>query len=349
MVEQITVGARRIGGEEPVFVIAEAGSNHNGSYEQAIRLIDVAAEAGVDAVKFQTFTASRMYPRTAGLSDYLNDSRSIYDIIEQMEMPDDWIPRLAAHCQQRSIEFLSTPFDEVSADLLAPHVGVFKLASYELTHTPLVRHVARLGKPMIVSTGTAELSEVLEAVATIREEGNEAIILCQCTAAYPAPPDQLNLRAMVTLRDATGCLVGLSDHSRDPVLAPVLATALGASVLEKHVTLDNRLPGPDHVFAIEPNELKSLVTRIRIAEQMLGHGRKEALPVEQELHAFARRSIFTTRNIRAGEMLNRESVAVLRCGKLGHGLAPSEYERVLGRVAVRNLPVDSLVRLCDLD
>lgn len=349
MVRAIRIGDRPVGDGLPVFVIAEAGSNHNGSYEQALRLVDVAVEAGADAVKFQTFKAGRMYPRSAGESDYLNIARPIYDIIEQMEMPDEWVPRLAEYCRARRIEFMSTPFDEASADLLAPYVNVFKVASYEMTHTPLVRHVARFGKPVIISTGTAEIGEVVNAVNAISHEGNDAVVVCQCTAAYPTPPEDLNVRALVQLREATGCLVGLSDHSRDPIIAPIAAVAMGACVLEKHFTLSNSLPGPDHRFAVEPHELRQLVASVRTAECMLGHGRKELLPSERELHAFARRSIFATRSIRAGERLAADSVAVLRCGNLGYGLDPEEYDRVLGRTAGRDISAESLIQLSDLE
>jgi len=265
-----------------------------------------------------------------------------------METPDDWVPELAGHCRRRGVAFLSSPFDEESADLLDPWVPAFKVASYELTHAPLLRHIARKGKPMIVSTGAAVLDEVLRSVEIIRAEGNEQIVLLQCTAKYPTPLDAVNARALVSLRDATGLPTGLSDHSRDPVLAPVVAVALGACVIEKHFTLSNLLPGPDHAFAVEPVELRMLVQRVRDAEQALGHGRKETLPEEEELRAFARRSIFAARDIRPGEPLTRENVAVLRCGKLGFGLPPEALESVMGRTTARAIGAEALIRLEDL-
>lgn len=255
-------------------------------------------------------------------------------------MPDDWIPRLADYCASKPIEFMSTPFDEGSADLLAPHVSVFKLASYEMSHTPLLRHVARFGKPIVLSTGAHELSEVMSAAAAISEEGNEQLVLLQCTAKYPAPPAAINAAAITSLRHATGRLVGLSDHSRDPIIAPVVATALGAAVIEKHFTLDNNLPGPDHRFAVEPRELADMIAAIRAAEVVIGEGSKRVLEDEAELHAFARRSIFTTRAIAAGDTLSENNIAVLRCGKLGFGLSPAEFAHVLGKHAVMNLPPD---------
>ena len=348
MIEKIRVGERWIGEDQPVFIIAEAGSNHNGNFNQALRLVDVAAEAGADAVKFQTFKASKMYPRTAGQSDYLEVPQSIYEIIREMEMPDDWVPLLAEHCREKKIEFISTPFDEASVDLLAPYLNIFKLASYELTHTPLVRHVASFGKPMLVSTGASDLNEVIKIVETIRSEGNDQIVLCQCTARYPTLPEGVNARAMLVMRDETRCLVGLSDHSRDPTVAPTVAVSLGACVIEKHFTLSNLLPGPDHKFAVEPRELANLIQTVRAAEKILGHGRKEVLPEEKELYDFARRSIITTRSIKAGEILSPDSVAVLRCGKLGYGLAPEQYESILGCAVGRAIPAHSLIHLADL-
>jgi N-acetylneuraminate synthase len=346
--DRIRIGERWIGAGEPVFVIAEAGSNHNGSFEQALRLIDVAAEAGADAVKFQHFKAARLYPRSAGESDYLKVRRSIYDIIEEMETPDDWVPRLAAHCASRGVAFMSTPFDESAVDALAPYVPAFKVASYEMTHHPLLRRVAGVGKPVIMSTGTATLDEVCRAVDVVRATGNDALVVLQCTASYPTPPEAVNARALVALRDATGCLTGLSDHSRDPIVAPVVAVALGACVIEKHFTLSNDLPGPDHAFAIEPSELRALVRGVRQAEQVLGHGRKETLPEEEELRGFARRSIFSTRSIACGEALSEHNVAVLRTGKLGAALAPAALDQVLGRKAARAIGAETLIRFEDL-
>jgi len=347
-VTRVRIAGRWVGHGEPAYIVAEAGSNHNGSFEQALRLIDAAADAQADAVKFQQFKAAKLYPRSAGASDYLNTARPIYDIIRDMETPDDWVPRLAGHCRQHGLAFLSSPFDEESADLLDPWVPAFKVASYEMTHVPLLRHIARKGKPMIVSTGAAVLDEVLSAVDVIRGAGNDQIVLLQCTAKYPTPLEAVNARALVSLREATGLPTGLSDHSRDPIVAPVVAVALGACLIEKHFTLSNRLPGPDHQFAVEPEELRALVQRVRQAEQALGHGRKETLPEEEELRAFARRSIFARQDIRAGERLSADSVAVLRCGKLGFGLPPEALERVIGRTAARPIAADALIRLEDL-
>lgn len=333
MKQTFEIRGHAVGTDAPCFVIAEAGSNHNKSLEIARSLIDVAAEAEANAVKFQTFKARRLYPRTAGQSDYLGDPRSIYEIIASMEMPEAWLPVLCDYAHERGLAFISTPFHEEAVEVLAPFVDAFKIASYEMNHHPLLRAVARHGKPVIMSTGASNLEEVRRSVEVLQEEGCDQLVLLQCTAAYPAPPESVNVRAMVTLREAVGVPTGLSDHSRDPVVAPMTAAALGAAVLEKHYTLSNHLPGPDHAFAVEPHELARLVKRVRDVEQVLGTGAKTVHGVEDELRAFARRSVFALRPIARGETFTRDNVDVLRNGKHPQGLEPEWLERVLGRTA----------------
>ena len=340
----LDVGRRRIGDGQPCYVIAEAGSNHDGRLDQARRLIDVAAEAGADAVKFQLFRAKTLYARKAGRSEYLKLDRPIYDIIADMEMPYAWLPTLARHAAERAIDFMASVFDEESVDVLDPLVASFKIASYEMTHLPLVRYTAAKKKPLIVSTGTADLDEVRETVAAI---GATPFALMQCTAAYPAPLDALNVRAVVTLKTTFGVPVGLSDHSRDPLIGPLAAVALGANLLEKHFTLSNRLPGPDQKFAVEPAELVRLVRAVRDAEAVLGSGDKKLQPVEQELRRFARRAIFVARDVAAGEPLGPDNLVILRCGALEPGLPPSAWERVLGRRAARPLSADAPLTAAD--
>ena len=344
----IAIGNRRMGDGAPCFVIAEAGSNHNGNIEQARRLIDVAVTAGVDAVKFQLFRAERMYPRSAGVSDYLGDPRPIYDIIDQMAMPYEWLPELRTYCERHGVLFLASVFDEEAADRLDPHVHAFKIASYEMTHAPLVDHVARKGKPVIISTGTATMDEVAEMVDAFRATGNRDLALMQCTAAYPAPLTALNVRTIPAMRARFGVPVGLSDHSRDPLVGVMAAVALGAEVIEKHYTLSNELPGPDHRFAVEPPELALMVRKIREVEQALGTASKQPDAVEAELRAFARRSVFATRAIAKGEPFTPENVAVLRCGKLTPGLAPREYPGLLRRTAARPIAHETAIQADDV-
>jgi N-acetylneuraminate synthase len=338
---RIKIGDRWIGEGEPCFIVAEAGSNHDGNLEQALAIIDAAKAAKADAVKFQNFRADKLYPRNAGTSDYLPVKKPIYDIIKSMEMPSEWIPILADHCKTRDLIFFSAPFDEESADKLEPYVQVYKIASYEITHAPLIRHVARKRKPMILSTGTADLAEVRQALEWCQAEGNAQVALLQCTASYPAPLNALNIRALETMRETFGVPTGLSDHSRDPLIGPLAAVALGANVIEKHLTLSNNLPGPDHAYALEPAEFATMVAAVRNVEQALGNGIKVMQSVEQELRQFARRSIYAVRSIKKGEVLTADNVSVLRHGNLRVGLDPKYWNQVLGRKVSRDIPEGS--------
>lgn len=338
----------RIEAGGPCYVIAEAGSNHNGDLGLALRLIGVAAEAGADAVKFQLFRADKLYPRAAGSADYLRDDEDIYDVIERMELPLEWLPKLSDASAEAGIDFIVSIFDEESADAVDPYVPAFKLASYELTHHPLLRHIAAKGKPLVISTGAADLEEVKEAIEVARSEGNDKLVVLQCTAAYPARIEALNVSAVATLRSELGIPVGLSDHSSDPVIAPVMAVALEASVIEKHFTLDRTLPGPDHRFALEPDELARMILAIREAEKALGSGRKEVLPDEQELREFARRSVFAVGDIPAGSELKPGNVAVLRTGKRGHGIDPADLDRLLGRRVRRPIAANTPIHWEDV-
>ncbi len=301
----INIGGRIVGDGQRCFIVAEAGSNHNGSLEDAKALVRVAADAGADAVKFQTFRAGKLYTRNAGTSDYLKLDKSIYDVIASMEMPYAWVPILAEEAARNGLLFLSTPFDEQSADELEAYVPAFKIASYEMTHLPLVRHIAKKRKPLIISTGTANLDEVRETVAAVHAIGNEQLILLQCTAR--------------------------------------------ACVIEKHFTFSNELPGPDHRYAIEPGELRQMVARVRECESALGTGEKKTAAVEQELREFARRTIFTSKEIAQGEIFTTQNVAVLRTGKAGHGLPPAALDTLLGKRARHRMPPEVPVTVRDFE
>lgn len=338
---------RVLGLGAPCFVIAEAGSNHNGSLARARELVEVAAAAGADAVKFQTFKAAKLYPKSAGTSDYLGDPTPIYDIIAKMEMPASWLAELAELANSLGLCFISSPFHEDAVALLDPYVDAFKIASYELTHAPLLRAVAARNKPVLLSTGASTLDEVARAVVTLRDAGCDRLALMQCTASYPTPPEAVHARAMVTLADRFGAPAGLSDHSRDPVLAPTVAVALGATLIEKHFTLSNALPGPDHRFAVEPSELAALVAAVRGAEAVLGSAARDPDPIEAELRAFARRSVFAVRSITKGATIVRDDVEVLRHGKNSAGLPPEALDRVVGAVVGRDVAAD--VALTDAD
>ncbi len=347
MTNTIRIGNKKVGDGHPCFIIAEAGSNHNGKLEQAFALIDIAAEAGADAVKFQTFRAEKLYLKNAGVSKYLKLKKSIYDIIKEMEMPWDWIPQLAARCKKRGVLFLSTPTDEECVDQIDPFVPAYKIASYEMTAVPLVEYAAKKGKPMLLSTGTANLEEVREAIRVVEKAGNKEIVLFQSTASYPAPLDSINVKSIVTMKKEFGVPVGLSDHSREFDVAPMAAVALGANLIEKHFTSSNRLPGPDHRFALEPDELKLMIQKIRAVESVLGSGVKETLKIEKELRQFARRSIFATRDIKKGERFGQDNIATLRCGMQKGELHPAEFKKILNKSASRDIRANEAIKSGD--
>ncbi|MEA5388493.1 N-acetylneuraminate synthase family protein [Haloarculaceae archaeon H-GB11] len=346
---EFSIGDRPVGPGEPTFIIAEAGSNHNGDLDNAKALIDVAADAGADAVKFQTFRAEDLYVENSGAVEYLDDDRSIYEIIESMEMPYEWIPELHDYCRNQGVYFMSTPFDERSAAELADYVPAWKVASYTSSHHPFLRHLAGTDKPVLMSTGAHEIDEVQESVDVLKAEGVTELVLLQCVASYPTPISEINVRVVETLANEFGVLSGLSDHTLDPTIAPTTAVALGASVIEKHVTLDSSMDGPDHEFALEPDELETMVTAIRDTEAALGTGEKTVLEVEAELYQKARRAIHTTCDIAAGETITEDDVKILRPGDRECGLEPKFYEDVLGRTASSNLSRGQGVQWDDLE
>jgi pseudaminic acid synthase len=332
----VKIGDREVGGGAPVYVIAEAGSNHDRNLDQAKRLIDVAAEAGADAVKFQTFAADRIVAETKTRAKYLDDllppDKTMSDLFRELELPREWHAELFEHATAAGLDFLSTPFDLEAVDLLdALGVKAFKVASYELWHLPLIREVASRGKPIICSTGMADMADIQDAVDTVAATGNPDLILLHCVVNYPPPFSDLNLRAIQTMRTAFGVPVGYSDHSSG-ITAPIVATALGAAVIEKHYTLSRDLPGPDHRFAIEPVELTAMVQAIRDAHDALGNGIKRMAPAEADLYVTARRSLFAARDLAQGTVLGVDDIAVLRPGT---GLEVRDLEKVVGRTARR--------------
>lgn len=336
-----------------VFIIAEAGSNWRAGaprrdMRQAMALIEVAAEAGADAVKFQTYRADTVYVPNAGDSDYLSDAGikdSIIDIFEDLSMPYEMIPELAQYCDKCGVEFMSTPFSIADAEAVDPYVKTHKIASYEISHIRLIEYAARSGKPLVMSTGGANHDEIQWALDHFLACGGEDITLMQCTAKYPAPLSSLNLLAIRDLIRKYNVPAGLSDHSRDPVTGPVGAVALGASVIEKHYTLHNMLPGPDHAFAVTPDELGCMVRAIRNMEDALGGGGKVIHDDELELRHYAQRALQATTDIKKGDTLAEGvNIDILRPGKQRQGLHPRCLRRVEGRRATRDIPLgDGLI------
>jgi N,N'-diacetyllegionaminate synthase len=339
----ITIAGRVIGPGAPVFMIAEAGVNHNGDPALAHRLIDVAAAAGADAVKFQTFRSEALASRHAPKAPYQTETtgagESQLEMLRRLELSAETFAALADACRRRDILFLSSAFDVPSADLLeALGVAAFKTGSGELTNTPLLAHLARTRRPLIVSTGMATLDEVDAAVATVRAAG-APVALLHCVSAYPAPPDQSNLRAMDTLRERCDCPVGFSDHT--PGLTITLAAvARGACIIEKHFTLDRALPGPDHRASLDPGQLTALVAGIREVEAALGDGHKRPTPAELPTRAVARKSLVAARALRRGETLTADCIAVKRPGT---GIPPGELDRAVGRRLRRDVEPDEVL------
>lgn len=330
----------------PCFIIAEAGVNHNGSLEMAKQLVDVAVQAGADAVKFQTFNAERVVSPHAPKADYqlqtTDTSESQLDMLRGLELSDDAHVELVKYCQEKDILFISTPFDEESADLLDQiGVALFKIGSGEITNWPFLEYVARKGKPIILSTGMSYLGEVDDAVRVIRDSGCDQLVLLHCVSNYPAHPADVNLRAMEAMARAFQLSVGYSDHTLGIEVA-IAAVALGASVIEKHFTLDRNLPGPDHQASIEPGELKALVRGIRVVEVSLGHGRKEPVASEANTATVARKSLFAAKNIPAGTTLTEELIAIKRPGT---GLPPSMKSHLIGRTMQRDISRGTLLTL----
>ena len=329
-------------------IIAEAGVNHNGDISLARQLVDAAAEAGADLVKFQTFNADRLVTRAAKKADYQNkatDSKeSQHAMLRRLELTVDMHHELIAHCAARNIGFFSTGFDIESVDLLV-NIGQdhFKIPSGEITNLPYLRHIGRLGKAVIFSTGMATMGEIEAAIDVLEQAGTQRanITVLHCTTEYPTPMDEVNLRAMQSIHSAFGVAVGYSDHTSG-IEVPIAAVALGACVIEKHFTLDRNQPGPDHKASLEPEELKAMVTAIRNIEIALGDGIKRLTPSEARNKPIARKSLVANRTIKAGEVFSVQNITAKRPGT---GVSPMRWDEVMGRAAPRDLAADELIEL----
>lgn len=334
----VSIGTRTIGPGEPVFVIAEAGVNHNGDPDLARSLIRAAADAGADAVKFQCFSAADLAapgtPKAAYQVAATNPGESQYEMLKHLELPLAVLPDLQGHARSQGLVFLATPFDDASLDRLVQlGVPAVKVGSGDLTNLPFLEKVAGKNLPIILSTGMATLDEVAEAVGVVRATGNGALILLHCVSCYPAEPEELNLRAIAALARAFDCPVGFSDHSLG-IHADIAAVALGASVIEKHLTLDRSLPGPDHRVSLEPGEFRAMVVGVRATERSLGTGEKRPVPRELEVARVARRSVVAAVEIPAGA---RIGAAMLALRRPATGLPPKAWETLLGRRAKRTI------------
>jgi sialic acid synthase SpsE len=326
----------KIGLKNECYLIAEIGSNHNGNFDQACEMIERAAEAGINAVKFQTFKAQNHYStRTPRISLY---EKSIYKLIEELEIDRSWHAKLAEVSNNLGIDFLDSPCDFEAIDL-AVHVDMplLKVASFDMVDIRLVERVSQTGRGIILSTGMANMSEIETAVNICRQNENDKIIILQCTSIYPALAQLSNLNAMETIKRAFNVIVGYSDHTLGDHIS-CAAVALGAKVIEKHSTLDRNMNGPDHAFAIEPHELKDMVLKIRDIESGLGDGIKNGPRLEEmEFYQKARRSIIAKRNIAKGEIIKDEDLIIKRPG---YGIHPSQLAIVVGRIAQTDIEAD---------
>jgi len=329
------------------FIIAEAGINHNGSLEMALRLIDVACAAGADAVKFQTFKADRIIAVNAPKAEYQKDAtgtdESQLEMVKKLELDEAAHTRLHNYCQDKDIRFLSTPFDLESIDLLTRlGLEIFKIPSGEITNLPYLRKLGALKKRLILSTGMADLSEIKDALDVLVDAGSrmEDITVLHCNTEYPTPFEDVNLRAMLTIRSAfPGISVGYSDHTLG-IEAPIAAVAIGATVIEKHFTLDRNLPGPDHRASLEPDELAAMISAIRNIEKALGTGIKKPSPSELRNIPVARKSIVAAAPIKKGETFTEMNITVKRPGT---GITPMRWDEMIGRKAAKPYRKDELI------
>lgn len=345
----LRIGDRALGLDHPTYIIGEVGSNHDRDLETAIRMVDIAADTGCDAVKFQTFTgpdiASSWSDEATRLPDqYRHLGSNLAEFYAAVALPDEFHEPLFEHAQAREIDFLSSPFSEAAiARLVALGVPALKIASFELVHHPLIREAALSGLPVLLSTGMATLGEAEAALEVVFDAGGTAALL-HCGSSYPLEPKDANLRAIQTMAEAFGVVVGYSDHTTG-ITIPAAAVALGARIIEKHVTYDRSQLGPDHSFALEPAALGAMVTAIRETEAALGCGRKRRMPVEEEHADRGRRSVFVTSDIAAGDVIEEDHLTVLRPGS---GLAPANLALVVGRRAKVDLFADTPLTWDDL-
>jgi N,N'-diacetyllegionaminate synthase len=342
----ILIGQKIIGSGSQVFVVAEIGINHDGSAGRAEKLIDAAAESGADAVKFQSYRADRlMLPSRDRYAQQADGAESAFQMMRRFELSLEDQERLKRHADKRDILFMSTPFDEESADFLdSIEVPAFKVASGDITHAPLLRHIASKGKPVLLSTGMSYLSEVADAIWTLRSGGAREIVLMHCVSSYPALPQQMNLRALQTMQSYFELPVGLSDHSAG-ILLSLVAVPLGAVVIEKHFTLDKNASGPDHRASMDPADLKALIKSLRDVECSLGDGRKRPSDKEEEGRLLGRRSIVAAVDIRAQEKIAHWMLTYKRPGS---GLEPRHWEKIIGMTARRNIGKDTILQWEDL-
>lgn len=340
---KIKIGNKLIAEEKPCFIIAEAGVNHNGNFRLAKKLVDAAKEAGADAIKFQTFKSEDLVTETGEMAEYqkknIGKKESQLEMLKKLELSYQEFKKLKKYCDKKKIIFLSTPHTENAIDFLDSLVSVYKIASPDLTNLPFLKGIAQKKKPIILATGMASLSEVKEAVRVVKRAGNKKIIILHCTTNYPCPLEEVNLRAMMTLKKEFKLPVGYSDHTLG-IIVPIMAVAMGAQVLEKHLTLDKNLSGPDHKASLNPEELKEMVKSIRETEKVLGNAKKEALKSEEEIKKLIRKSIVAKIDIDKGSIIKGKMLEIKRPG---NGILPKDLKKIIGKRAKKKIKKDQLI------
>ncbi|MCM3124162.1 MULTISPECIES: N-acetylneuraminate synthase [unclassified Mesobacillus] len=329
-----------------VFIIAEAGVNHNGEMKLAKQLIDEAVKSGVDAIKFQTFISEKVVSKHAVKADYqtknTSSSESQLEMVKKLELSFDDFVKLREYCRVKGIEFLSTAFDFESIDFLSDlDMKTWKVPSGEITNLPYLIKIAKLGKPVILSTGMSNMDEIHSAINVLKKYGAGELTVLHCTTEYPTPFEDVNLSAMKTIEKEFGVAVGYSDHTKG-IEVPISAVALGATVIEKHFTLDRNMEGPDHNASLEPDELKAMVDAIRNVELALGNGEKKPAKSEVKNMEISRKSIIAKSSIQKGEVFTEENLTVKRPG---NGISPMKWFEVIGKTAIRDFEEDELIEI----
>jgi N,N'-diacetyllegionaminate synthase len=339
---------RYVGEGHPLFFIAEAGVNHNGSIELGKKLIDIGTSCGVDAVKFQTFKTENIITKGAPKANYHIETtgedshQTWYELLKTQEMSREMHVELIKYSKKNDIIFLSTPYDEDSADLLEElEVPAYKIASTDLNNLPFIKYIAHKGLPMILSTAFSTMEEVEESISTVRNEGLESVALLQCTGNYPAKMSDSNLLVMKDYKEKLNCIVGYSDHTQE-LINPVAATAMGAKIFEKHFTIDKSMPGPDHRMSLNPDELKKTVRAIRCTENALGSSKKTILLGEKDNRIKLRKSIVANGDIKKNEIIQKDMISIKRPGS---GIPPSDIEKIIGKRAANDIKNATLLSL----
>lgn len=376
-IKPVKIANKFVGDGYPCFTISEIGINYEKNLDLAKKMIDMSKGAGFDSVKFQVFSADKMYSKKAGNYNLEGKKINIYKEMERVAMPLSWLKELKEYSDKAGIIFFASPFDEKSADVLEKiDVPVYKIASYELTNIPLLKHIAKKKKPMILSTGGAYLGEIENAIRSIKEEGNDQLILMQCVAKYPAPLEASNLLTIKTMKQAFQIPTGFSDNGsgfmnediekygkKSWILAPLISTMVGSNILEKHTTLDRNLPGNDQKYSIEEKEQKEMIEQIRNIEkkihkgikiknpplEILGNGIKGPDKSEEYVRGFAYKKIFSLKKIKKGEILNKNNLKIVRPGKIKGGIDLKFYYEIEGKArANKNIPEDSIINFKDI-